>query len=201
MAFLLVGLDPSLAETGIACIRPETGDRLRHGIIPSASVPSADYMLTLDRIRRICARVIKWVDDHGEPGDTIVIAMEAPIYPSKKMLGLYHVRAGLWWMLCHLLAKKATMILIEPTKLKSYVTSDGGASKEAMLAQVNQNFPGERIENHNAADAVGLVCMIARELGFPQEPSVQRCNPGALDGVPWPEWITARREALQTSRR
>lgn len=191
VSFHIVGLDLSLTSTGAAIVRP--GEPTRFTTITSKAVANAQYPDTLTRIRTICAHTLRWIRTGREEGDVTVVAMEAPIYPAGKALGMYHTRAGHWWMLYHLLEKEAHVVTIEPTKLKSYVTGKGNSSKEAMVATISRNFPDLAIYDDNQADAIGLANMVARELGHPQEPSVQRCNPGALEGVAWPDWITERR--------
>ena len=125
--------------------------------------------------------------------DVVVIVIEGPALGQNN--GQAHTRAGLWWLVYHLVEKIGHVVVIEPTKLKRYVTRKGNAQKDAVFSQIVRNFPQVDVVDNNEADALGLASMAARELGFPQEPSVQRCDPGALEGVHWPQFITARRTA------
>ena len=196
MAFHIVGLDLSLTATGVAVIRPhEETRKIRVSVVRSKSVDSADYNATLERLRGLLNGIVKTINFEKEEGDIVVIVMEGPIFPSTKMLGMYHTRAGLWWLAYHFLSKIGLVVVVEPTKLKSYVTGKGNTPKAEVFATMVRNFPDVTIGDDNEADALGLANMAARELGFPQEPSVQRCNPSALEGVRWPAAITEHRLA------
>ena len=201
MTYHIVGLDLSLTSTGWAIIRPEDepGERIRTGLITSASIPNDapdKYPLTLTRVRRLASKIVLTVQDMARRNhdDVVVVVIEAPAFSSNT--GQAHTRAGLWWLVYHLVEKFALVVLVEPTKLKRYVTRKGNAGKSVVLTTIVRNFPALDIVDDNEADALGLACMAARELGFPQEPSVQRCDPGALEGVHWPEHINERRRAL-----
>lgn len=186
-----VGLDLSLAATGWATIRPgETG--LRHGLVPSSPPGGATedyYPLTLTRLRKIAARVLQRIREGRQDGDPMVVAIEGPSYGNAGVQG-YHARAGLMWILYHLIEKEATAVaIVPPASLKRYMTGNGNADKAAMVAAVQRAFPGNLITDDNEADALGLAAMVARQLNQPVEASVQRCHPQALNGVPWPLWI------------
>lgn len=186
----IVGLDMSLALTGWASIRP--GDEVRHGTIPSAPPRSAKedyYPETLDRIRRIVARALDRADIGRGPDDPLIVGIEGPSHGNSNEKG-YHARAGLFWMIYHLIAKRSTaVVIIPPASAKRYMTGSGNADKAAMVAAVQRAFPGQLITDDNEADAMTLAAMIARQLHFPQEVSAQRVMPSALDAVPWPRWI------------
>lgn len=187
------GIDPSLSATGVARVRPHDDRPITLSLVMSSPVLNAQYMDTMERIRSIVGRIIRSANQGVEPGDVVVYVMEGPIFGQST--GQYHTRAGMWWLLYHLLTKAGPVVVIEPTKLKSYVTGKGNAKKDLVFATVVANFPGLGIVDNNEADALGLAAMVARECGFPIEPSVQRCNPAALDGVRWPELVIAARRA------
>lgn len=191
--FHIVGIDPSLSATGFASIRPvgPSSGTIRVKTIDSKPVPNAKYPHTLVRMRTLARRILDAVKEDMQDGDVLVVVMEGPIFG--QATGQYHTRAGLWWLLYHLLEKLGMLVIIEPTKLKKYVTGAGNAPKDSVFATMIRNFPSVGIMNNNEADALGLASMAARELGFPMEPSAQRVNPGSLEGVDWPEYITQRR--------
>lgn len=190
MSYLVVGLDPSLSGLGLAFVRDdaEVPEVLT---ISTPPVPNAKYPPTLGRLRKIVREVLAAVHARQEVDDIVVVVIEGPAFASTT--GLAHVRGGLWWLLYHMLEKEALMVVIEPSKLKRYLTGKGNAPKETVFATVVRNFPRVGIMNNNEADALGLACMAARELGIPQEPSPQRVTPAALEGVDWPIQITQRR--------
>lgn len=197
VTFHIVGLDLSLTATGIARIRPEEV-LLRDGIhvrtVTSKPVPDAKYPNTLARIRKLAGDIVRAALEDADDGDDIVFMIEGPAFSATT--GQVHTRAGLWWLVYHLVEKRGLVIIIEPTKLKKYVTRKGNAPKDAVLSTVVRNFPHVAVMDNNEADALALACMAARELGFPQEPSVQRCDPSALEGVDWPEQFTQRRNHI-----
>ena len=191
MTVHVVGLDLSLAKTGWSIIRP--GEPIRHGVLPSSAVRGDYYVETLDRLRRICARIIRRAAEGHEVGDVIVYAIEGPSHGNSNENG-YHARAGLMWLLLHLLSKSGTCVVVPPSSAKRYMTGKGNADKPAMVSAVQRAFPALIVTDDNEADAITMAAMVARELGFPQEVSTHRVHPAALDGVVWPEWITQRRE-------
>lgn len=199
MSYHIVGIDPSISSTGVARIRP--GEVVAVATVTSKPERGARYPETLNRLRGMCRRIIEEARRDMQEGDVLVVVIEAPIFGTVTdsegkpigSAGQAHTRAGLWWMLYHLLEKMALMVVVEPTKLKRYVTRKGNAPKDLVFATMIRNFPDVGIMDNNQADALGLASMAARELGFPMEPSVQRVDPGALEGVNWPDHITQRR--------
>lgn len=189
----VAAIDPSLTATGVARIRPHDERPITLSLVTSSAIPNADYPDTLGRIRMIAGNIIRAANRGVEDGDVVVYVMEGPIFGQST--GMYHTRAGLWWLLYHLLSKAGPVVVIEPTKLKLYVTGKGNAKKDVVFSKIVSIHPHRGIVDNNEADALGLAAMVARELGFPIEPSVQKCHPAALDGVKWPELVTAARAA------
>lgn len=191
MQFHIVGIDPSLSATGVARIRPGTPDPIKIDLIKSKAIPNAKYPHTLARIRSLAGDILRAAKVDYQEGDIMIVVMEGPIFGQST--GMYHTRAGLWWLLYHLLEKLGFVIIIEPTKLKKYVTKKGNAPKDVVFASIIRNFPQVGVMDNNEADALGLAAMVSRELGFPMEPSVQRVDSSALEGVDWPEFVTQQR--------
>ena len=186
MTFHIVGLDLSLSATGVAVIRPHETPAVRVHLVTSSPKRDSAYPDHLDRLRALCRRIIDKATSTAEPGDQIVFVMEGPAFAAT---GAHqHTRAGLWWLIYHLLSKQGVFVIIEPSRLKRYVTGKGNAPKDLVFATMIRNFPGVALTDNNEADALGLAAMGARELGFPQEPSVQRVTPAALEGVDWPSF-------------
>lgn len=198
--FHIVGLDLSLTATGVARIRVGDGIEgrwIRVDVVGSSPVRNAQYPDTLARLRSLAARVVRKAREGAEEGDVIVFAIEGPILanPSGGQAQAHvHTRAGFWWLVYHLVEKLGLVVVVEPSKLKRYVTGKGNTPKDGVLSAVVRLFPDVDVTDNNEADGLGLASMVARELGFPMEPSVQRVTPAALDGIHWPEQITQRRE-------
>lgn len=193
--FHIVGIDQSLSATGIARIRPGDPVPVRVDLVKSSPVPNATYLDTLKRVRSLIARIIRKAREGADEGDILIFAMEGPAYGMSGDQRGHHVRAGLFWLLYHLLEKIGLVVIVSPSSLKRYATRKGNAPKDAVLAAVVRNFPAVDVTDNNEADAIVLASMVARELGFPQEPSVQRVDPAALESIDWPEFITQRRTA------
>ena len=189
--FLLVGLDLSLSATGLVFVRPDDAHPVKLDLVLSSPTPGGAYPETLTRLRTIARRILDRIDREQQAGDVVVVTIEAPSFGS--VHGHVHTRAGLWWLMYHLLEKRALIVTIEPSRLKRYVTGKGNAPKTEVLARVAANFPNVGITDDNQADALALACMTARELGLPIEPSPQRVTPGALEGVAWPAILTEYR--------
>lgn len=194
MGFHIVGIDPSLSATGVARIRPGDPVPIRVNLVTSGPVPNAQYPDTLTRIRNIVGRVVRQALEGAEEGDVVIVAMEGPAFAATT--GQVHTRAGLWWLLYHMLEKQGALVVIEPSKLKRYVTGKGNAPKDLVFASVIRAYPNVGIVDNNQADALGLAAMVAREIGQPQELSVQKCTPSALEGVLWPEVVLRVRGAF-----
>jgi Holliday junction resolvasome RuvABC endonuclease subunit len=195
----IAGFDVSLARTGWATVRIEH-DRppvIDHGVIPSNPVggTTADYYpLTLARIRRIAGRIVGTVRREREVGDPLIVAMEGPaLGVARDAAGQADARAGLRWLVYHLLEKEAdAFVIIPPSNLKQYLTGKGGgpdADKVAIVAAAQRAYPDRWITDDNEAEALGLAAMVARQINAPIEASVQRCHPFALNAVHWPVWI------------
>ncbi len=191
--FHIVGVDPSLSATGLAIIRVTDGEETTIACqsVESKTIPNAGYPETLGRIRNLCARIVRAAKADLQEGDIMVVVMEGPVFGQST--GQYHTRSGLWWMLYHLLEKLGFLVIVEPTKLKRYVTGKGNANKDLVFGDVIRNY-GAYVLDNNQADALGLAAMAARELGSPVEKSTQKVTPAALDGVRWPEFMQLRRE-------
>lgn len=194
MNFHIVGLDLSLSGTGVARVRPHDRVPIHTRTIGSKKQPGARYPETLERIRSLTRRIVAAVREEQEEGDVVVVVIEEP-FPGADM-GQAHTRAGLWWLVYHIIEKEAVVVTVPIATLKRYVTGFGGgpkSDKSAMLAAMARNFPDLVLDDDNQADALGLANMASRELGFPMEPSVQRVTPAALETVRWPSGITNRK--------
>lgn len=192
----IVGLDLSLTGTGIARIRPHTPTSVEVEVIGSPAIPQSApmYPATLARLRNLAGRIVRAARRGREDGELMLIAIEGPAYGMAGDQRGHHVRAGLFWLIYHLLEKEAIIIIVAPGTLKRYATGKGNADKDLVLTSIVRAFPHVGIVSNNEADALALAAMIAREVGHGQEVSVQRVgDPAALEGIQWPEEILALR--------
>jgi len=217
MTYHVAGLDLSLSNTGVAVARggsPVTVHNVTSG--PSKSIELEDGTTTAslldrrDRLQHLAARVIRHAlaGYNPEVDDAPLFVVEAPLYrapmvrdPKTNQLkplqggGHAHDRAGLWWLVTHLLFKQGFVVEVSTTTMKRYATGTGGGKKVGVLRYAALNFPHLLALDDNASDAVALCAMGARQLGHPLEPSVQRVTPAALASVNWPSSTQRRNHA------
>lgn len=199
MSFHAVGIDLSLTNSGVAVLRDDRPVRVRNvRSSPASKTPS--LLDRRNRLQTIAAHVVTHALDGYDPetDDVPVFAIEAPLYraPMKRGTdgqlrpvaggGHAHDRAGLWWLVVHLLFKHGLVVEVATSSMKRYASGSGSGRKAGVLAAMPHMFPELFVDDDNAADALALAAMCARALGFPVEPSVQRVTPAALDAVTWP---------------
>lgn len=198
MGINVVGLDISIQATGAARIRIDNDGQVvgqpfvRHFGEGAPSDPTLPVVIA--RLRRQAARILKFVQEGAEPGDTTVVAVETVNFASSTAHA--HTGGGLWYLAMHYVLRETPHIAgVNVQTLKRYATGSGGGDKTAVIAAVARMFPGQDITNNNDADAAVLLAMTCRELGHPLEPSVQKVTPAALEVVRWPEFVQAYRAA------
>lgn len=155
---IFVGLDLSLASTGVATIH---GDVVTVRRVTSKAT-SGDTAATAARLDRIVAEVLGSVP----LSDDTHVAIEGPSYGS---VGVgQHVRGGLWWLVRTELARAdIDTIIVAPASVKKYATGKGNASKDAVLAAVIKRYPQVDVTGNDEADALVLAAIAARVGGHP----------------------------------
>lgn len=169
----IVGLDLSLASTGVAAI---SGDVVTLATVSPGKLTGPariDYM----------TRAIK---DHVRGPAWLLIAMEGPSYGSKG--GHAHERAGLWWIIrMWLYHSLIPVVVIPPACRIRYAVGTGNASKDRVLAAAIKRYPAADIDGHDQADALILAAMAADHYGHPLA-AVPQAHRAALSGVKdWPD--------------
>lgn len=180
----VIGMDLSLTSTGLA--QADNGRLTRVENIKSKGKKGDTYHDHWGRIMRLAFEVELFIT-RDEPVDLVVI--EAPSYGSK--FGSAHERAGLWWEVYDLVAKRGIPIAtVAPTTRAKYITGRGRADKATVLAHAIHAYVGNhtpRIVNDDEADAVGLCGMGARFLGEPIElHPLDQANLDAMETPAWP---------------
>ncbi|PKQ20162.1 MAG: hypothetical protein CVT66_06160 [Actinobacteria bacterium HGW-Actinobacteria-6] len=139
----VVGLDPSLAATGI-CVS---------GFAPKTIVTKPGTKAITTRICRlnvIAAEVMNRV----HPGSLVVI--EAPGFSRGAQPG-HHQLAGLWWLLVILLdARGVQFVEVSPSTLKKFATGRGNATKADMRMALFKRA-GIDLPDDNQVDAWWLM--------------------------------------------
>ncbi len=185
----VVGLDLSLAATGISSISLDTGI-VDFGLVKS-NQDGDDLEDVVARLRLVLAGIQTHV-----PRSRSLAVVEAPSRNSK--YGKPHERAGLWWqVVTWLLDEGHTVAQPVPRTRAKYVAGHlpvrkprSGPDKREIVAASRADFPHyPALKNNNVADAFGLARMGARHLGSPIDPSTpQRVQ--AVAAVRWPETST-----------
>lgn len=167
---IVVGIDLSLTDTGIAS---------RGWVERVKSKANGDGLgQRSDRILGLAERILVL----GIAADLVVV--EAPAYSSG--YGNPHERSGLWWLVVAGFRQRGIPVAeVAPTTLKKYLTGNGRADKDEVLAEVCKRFPGWDIRNNNEADALGLAAMGYDWLGEPLL-SLPALNRRSLAVVKWP---------------
>jgi Holliday junction resolvasome RuvABC endonuclease subunit len=153
MSIVTVGLDLSLASTGLAVA--VDGRLADVGNIKSKGKKTdkhADYM---PRIIDMAEQINDWLADmsaqHCEFGMAVI---EAPSFNSR--FGNPHERAGLWWKVYeHLWTAEVPIETISPATRAKFIAGSGRANKEEVLLAAQERW-GELVTNHDIADGVGL---------------------------------------------
>lgn len=183
----VVGIDPSIASTGLARADIEPADELTEdgrGVVRAAGVvrgswtgafgvPGATTPTLRERWSRLDA-LADLVEAEASDPDLFVIEGPAPGLSSHKG---GHDLAGSWWLIVdRILARRrrssTDFLIIAPPKLKLYTAGSGRADKPAMVGAVRRHYGpsfdlplDKSIED--VADAIGLVAIGARLLGVP----------------------------------
>jgi hypothetical protein len=141
---LVVGLDLSLASTGIAHMRGL--DVVTDTITPPKERTG---LLRLRWLRTVLA-------DHTATAALVVL--EGPAYGMSSGQG-YHERAGLHWMLLDALWRRSIPVaIVTPQHAKQYATGKGNAGKDAMILAAARRYASFTGDN-NAADALWLAAL------------------------------------------
>ena len=178
---MILGLDLSLAKTGMAkiCTSPLQEWSTRTLKPPTKVMKAAGH----DRLAWILAEI-----EQAAVGVTVA-AIEGPAYhvPAGGQRG-HHERAGLWWMVTHMLWTKGVhIVVIPPDSLKLYAAGKGGADKDAVLVAAAHAFGEQFTGDNNAADALWLAHMAADHYGSAVVQVTQQARRAALKPLTWPE--------------
>lgn len=165
----VLGVDPSLASTGLACV-------------DEASTFETDPNKWRGRDLQRLQYIADAVRDAARSFDVVVI--EALALSSRT--GKASDRAGLHWLIRDRLdALGVPVVLVTPGGRAKYATGKGNAGKDAVLIEVVRRLP-IHVSNNNEADAAVLAAMALDHYGAPiaAMPATHRA---ALSAVEWPD--------------
>jgi hypothetical protein len=178
---MILAIDLSLAKTGMAkmCTCPLREWNTRTLKPPAKIMKLAGH----DRLAWILGEI-----EAAAVGVTVA-AIEGPAYhvPAGGQRG-HHERAGLWWMVTHMLwTKGVDTVVIPPDSVKLYAAGKGGAEKDTVLVAAAHAFGESFTGDNNAADALWMAQMTADHYGAPAVEVTQKARRAALDPLVWPE--------------
>lgn len=172
----VVGIDPSLASTGIAVIYPNDAVITTDTIATKGT--RADTLI--DRHKRI-RHIIEKVSTFWGAADLIVIEGPAGAAPG----GSTWDRAGLWWAIVSRVMTYCPVAVVGPTTRAKWAAGHGRADKGAVAAAMTRRAPDVTLATSDEADALALAWMGAQKLGWRSVRN--KVEQGCLDAAKWPE--------------
>lgn len=177
---IVVGLDPSLTNTGIAVLRD--GRPIKLTTTGHGTLNARDYQHRSDRI------VTQAHDVMATINHTIHLAViEGPAYGACN--ASTHDGSGLWWRFYSALrARGIPIAVVAPTTRAKWATGRGNADKKQVLAAVRATWAPWKayITGHDIADALTLAEIGARHLDEPLHFTPRRRHIEALTSITWP---------------
>lgn len=157
---IVVGLDVSLTQTGIAVVDTETESVVTFRV----AAPKGDDGLAAMRLR-----IRKCVDGviHRIPPHVDLVVAETPLPARGGFAALQLERAAAFWFLMDQLLPRTQVVGVHPKTRAKLATGNGNASKKDVLEHVREDFPDLVIRDDNEADAVALAAAGSRWLGAP----------------------------------
>jgi len=165
---IAVGLDPSLACTGIAVL---DGAEVTTRRVVSPNL-GATLLARRERLRRAIAGILAPI-----PARVDVTLIEIP--NSTKQTGAHGERMALYWWLVDQMFARGPVVGVSPSSRAKLASGNGKADKAEVTAFIRQTFPGVRVPDDNVADALGLAWA-----------------GGRWAGIPTPEYLPAQEEAF-----
>ena len=160
MTIRIVGLDLSLASTGVAQLGYTSG-AWTHSLYQIRTTPHrrgdhADLADRLGRIRGECGIAAEHAD---------LVVLEGLGFAAKG--AATRDLAGAWWLVYdRLLRGEHKVLVVPPTALKKWATGKGRADKADMGVAVGRMWPEVELRGNDQIDALGLASMGAQFLGL-----------------------------------
>jgi len=188
-ALRIIGIDASLASTGISMIRWAPDER--NPITATADIfttkgKRADTVLDRDdRLQTIADAVWSHLTLN-----TCLVVIESGAFAS--VGGSNWDRAGLWWRLVRMVHRYdggKPLATVPPATLKKWATDRGNADKSDVAVAMARLWPDVDAPANDAWDALGLAHMGAQQLQWPVP--VRAHHAAARAKGAWPESISA----------
>ena len=176
----VLGVDLSLASTGVAAIRKHVAGWIYAETLTIASAGRRSDNLTMRWAR--LARITSDVVEHATGVDLVVI--EGPSIMSQH--GSAWDRAGLWWqVVTELLDAEIPVAVVPPTVVKKFATDRGNADKAAVAVGMSRLWPTVEATSDNEWDALALAHIGAQRLGMDVPSRAHHAD--AVAKIAWPE--------------
>lgn len=188
-AFRVVGIDLSLASTGVATIRWAPDE---HPTITAETETITTKGKRADTLLDRNARLQSITDQiraHLTLNTTLVV-IESGAFAS--VGGSNWDRAGLWWRVIDTVWRYvdgggSAIATIAPTSLKKWATDRGNADKSDVAVAMARLWPDVDAPSNDAWDALGLAHMGAQHLGWPVPVRAHHGAARAKGAWPMPE--------------
>lgn len=170
----VVGLDVSLANTGVATLGCTPDDRwtFHAYTVPTAPVAAgggAPEPLLLDRMDYVVSTVAV-ACEHAD-----VVAIERPAFGAKG--NALSTLAGLWWLVFRRVSRlDVPVVIVSASSAKKYATNNGNAAKRDMSRATVRMFPDIETRSGDEDDALVIAAVAAdmAELPVPWERTAYR---------------------------
>ena len=192
---IAVGLDTSLTSTGVGVL--VDGKPVHFGRFGREGHNGASWASRSNRIRKSRSMIYQAATTAGRPD--IVVIEKHPYAVGNQ--GNEFDRAGLWHLIYEAFAARdIPVVVVENTTGKAWVTGAGRATKEQVIAVIDQWYPLDRPlstwrkNEHpdDVADALGYATMGAFKMGDPIPFEPKERHHTALALLPWPKIATVR---------
>jgi crossover junction endodeoxyribonuclease RuvC len=194
---IAVGIDPSLTSTGVGVL--VDGKPIHYGRFGRDGHNGASWASRSNRIRQSRSMVYRAATQAGTPD--LVLIEEHPYAIGNQ--GNEFDRAGLWHLIFEAFAaREIPVVVIGNAKAKAWITGAGRASKDDIVATIDQWYAGQLAEPlaswpkkakaDDVADALGLATIGAYKLGDPIPFEPKERHRTALVALPWPKIAQAR---------
>lgn len=191
MTQLVIGLDLSLASTGVAWFT----DDGQAGWANPKTKPGASHLV--GRWERLVTQISAVEESLPNCCSTPYcpchmpklsgVVVEAPSYGSQG--GMAHERGHLWWAVVdNLIGRNTRVAEASPKQRAKYGCGNGNGDKKAVREAVRATYGDlfdRRIPNDDVADAVALAGLAARLCGWPVEPETLTHHTAVAEVIRW----------------
>ncbi len=182
----VVGIDPSLAATGLAIIPTDVRGTAaitlgRKGQAGEGWGQRSDRIVA--QVRRVCSQV---------PDHTRLVVIESMPQRMAKPLPSFGDRWAVWFGIYSTLRSRGIPVaVVMPSTRALWATGKGNAKKAEVLSAVREQWSPLRIRDDNQADALVLASMGAHHLGWPLPFETKPRHTTGLEAIEWPEGVGA----------